>query len=136
MVKQISLYNKTAFTCQLFVNGAAATTSKNKTQHNCKIDSVPCLVQIKIWPWKIKPHIRLDGHLVNYGLAGIKPWDHELEFELHEDHGQRYFNNIIEAKKQYLSRTGQNIPDNMESYVGVNNAYPEIIEQIKDIIKK
>jgi len=135
MVKQISLSHTTAFTCELFVDGTAVAMSKDKTQHSFSIERLPCSIQIKIWPWKIRPHVRIDGHLVNYGLAGIKPWDHVLEFELHQDHEQRYFNNIIKAKREYLSRTGQNIPDNMESYVGVNNAYPEIIEQIKDIIK-
>ena len=135
MVKQISLSHKTAFTCELFIDETAVSMSKNKTQHSFDVDKMPCAVRIKIWPWKLRPHVRINEHLVNYGLAGIKPWDHELEFELHEDHEQRYFNNIINAKREYLSRTGQNIPDNMESYVGVNNAYPEIVEQIKDIIK-
>jgi len=58
-----------------------------------------------------------------------------LEFNLPEDYKVRYFKNIIKAKKEYLSRTGRDIPDNMESYVGVNNWYPEIVDKIKEQIK-
>ena len=58
-----------------------------------------------------------------------------LEFTVHEDYLDLYFKEIIEAKRQYLSATGQNIPANMENYVGVNNANPELVSQIKDLIK-
>ena len=58
-----------------------------------------------------------------------------LEFTVHENYLDLYFQEIIEAKRQYLSTTGQNIPANMENYVGVNNENPELVSKIKDLIR-
>ena len=58
-----------------------------------------------------------------------------LEFEVSNDYLDRYFKEIMEAKRRYLSVTGQNIPSNMENYVGINNEYPELVAQIKDLLK-
>ena len=58
-----------------------------------------------------------------------------LEFKLDENFLKKYFKNIISNKKKYLERTGQNVPDNMENYVGINNEHKEIINQILEKIK-
>ena len=58
-----------------------------------------------------------------------------LEFKLNENFLKKYFKNIISNKKKYLERTGQNVPDNMENYVGINNEHKEIINQILEKIK-
>jgi len=135
MVKHIELSHTEKFSCEYFADEILVEKSKSSFTHSFNVKNNSCKVQIKINPWKIKPLVRFDGHLVNYGLAKITPWDHMLEFRLHEDHVQRYFESIIDAKKKYLSRTGQNIPENMESYVGVNNSYKEIVQKIKALIK-
>ena len=135
MVKQIELINDQEFSCEYLENDKVMANSLNKTRHVFNVGSLPVKIKIKMDPWKLRPDIRFDGHLVNYGLAEITPWDHMLEFNLPEDYKDRYFKNIIKAKKEYLSRTGRDIPDNMESYVGVNNWYPEIVDKIKEQIK-
>lgn len=135
MVKQITLTANKQFSCEYFENDKLCHKSKNLKHHAFDVQSLPCNVKIKIDPWKLQPDIRFDGHLVNYGLAEITPWDHMIEFNIEENYAERYFDNIIKAKKDYLSRTGQNIPDNMESYVGVNNSYPELVNKIKDLLK-
>ena len=53
---------------------------------------------------------------------------------MHENFLEKYFKNIISNKKKYLERTSQNIPDNMESYVGINNEHKEIVNQILEKI--
>ena len=135
MVKQITLTWKDNFTCDYYENDKIIKKSNKLIHHKFDVQHLPSNIKIKITPWKIQPQIRFDGHLVNYGLAGIKPWDHMIEFNLNENYLEDYFQNIIEAKRQYLSRTGQNVPDNMESYVGVDNAHPEIVDKIKELIK-
>ena len=135
MVKQITLTHTNTFSCIIHKDDKLFCESKNKMSHAIQLGSLPAKLKIYITPYKIQPLIRFDGHLVNYGLAKIKPWDHMLEFTVHEDYLDLYFKEIIEAKRQYLSATGQNIPANMENYVGVNNANPELVSQIKDLIK-
>ena len=135
MVKQISLTHSDDFFCDVHIDGVSVHRSNRKKHHEIKLDKLPANLRIYIEPYRIKPLIRFDGHLVNYGLAKIKPWDHMLEFTVHENYLDLYFKEIIEAKRQYLSATGQNIPSNMENYVGVNNENPELVSKIKDLIK-
>lgn len=135
MVKQITLTHTDAFSCIVHKDDNLFCESKNKKSHEIQLDSLPANLKIYITPYKIQPLIRFDGHLVNYGLAKIKPWDHMLEFTVHKNYLDLYFKEIIEAKRQYVSTTGQNIPANMESYVGVNNKYPELIAKIEELIK-
>jgi hypothetical protein len=103
-------------------------------EQSFSIDSLPAELKIYITPYKIQPYVRIDNLLVNYGLAEITPWDHMLEFTLHSDWRDRYFNNIIKAKQEYLSNSGQLIPENMDKYVGINNLHPEILKEIESII--
>ena len=135
MVKQITLTSKDVFSCEYFENNKLLQASKLKKHHVFDVELSRVDIKIKITPWKLQPDIRFDGHLVNYGLAEITPWDHMLEFKLEENYEVKYFKNIIKAKKLYLSNTGQNIPDNIESYVGVNNAHTDLVDQIKQLIK-
>ena len=81
------------------------------------------------------PMVYSTARAYHYGLAKILPWDHMLEFEVSDDYLDNYFKEIIGAKEKYLSVTGQNIPSNMENYVGINNENPELVAQIKDLLK-
>lgn len=135
MVKQITLSHSETFSCEVHVNDVKVMRSDNKKVHSINLDNNPARLKIYINPFKIQPLIRFDGHLVNYGLAKIKPWDHMLEFKISKDYLQDYFEQIILAKKKYLSSTGQDVPINMENYVGINNAHPDLVSEIKDLIK-
>ena len=136
MVKSINLFDKdTKFSTKFYCNEKLIRKSNKSHNHNFIVPELPAHCKIEILPWKIKPIVRFDNQLVNYGLAEITPWDHMLEFKLNKNFLKKYFKNIILAKKKYLERTGQNIPDNMESYVGVNNDHIEIVNQILEKIK-
>jgi|TARA_B110001454_G_C12713422_1_gene431615 hypothetical protein len=135
MVKQITLTLDTEFSCEYYENDILIKKTSNNKHHKFIVTQLPCNIKIKINPWKIRPLIRIDEHLVNYGLAKITPWDHMIELNLEKNYTDIYFKNIIQAKRDYLSKTEQNIPDNMESYVGVNNEYKELVGQIKELIK-
>ena len=134
MVKQITLDYKENFDCEYEENNVVLSKSLNKKHHVFKTKNLPAKIKMFIRPWKIKPLVRFDGHLVNYGLAKITPWDHMLEFTLDERYAEKYFDSIIDAKRQYLSKTGQNQPDNMDLFVGVNNLEPEMVEKIKALL--
>jgi hypothetical protein len=135
MVKQITLTHSEPFSCDVHIDDVSVMRSKNKKHHTISLKNRLARLKIYITPFKIQPLIRFDGHLVNYGLAKILPWDHMLEFEVSDDYLDNYFKEIIGAKEKYLSVTGQNIPSNMENYVGINNENPELVAQIKDLLK-
>ena len=135
MVKQVTLTHSESFSCDVHIDDVTVMISRNKKHHTITLKNGSARLKVYITPFKIQPLIRFDGHLVNYGLAKIKPWDHMLEFEVSDNYLDRYFKEIIEAKRKYLSVTGQNIPSNMENYVGINNEYPELVAQIKDLLK-
>lgn len=125
---------KQEFSCEVFCNDILQSKHNSAKEHSFVVNTLPAEIKIYIKPYKIRPYIRIDGMLVNYGLAEITPWDHMLEFTLHTDWLDRYFKNIIKAKQNYLSKSGQPVPENMEKYVGVNNLHPEILNEINKII--
>lgn len=133
--RSIKLSDNIPFSCKFFCNNKLIATTNQQNKHTFTIPELPAHCKIEITPWKIKPLVRFNNQLVNYGLAGITPWDHMLEFKLNENFLKKYFKNIISNKKKYLERTGQNVPDNMENYVGINNEHKEIINQILEKIK-
>ncbi len=136
MVKSINLFDKNIkFSCKFYCNNNFIKESRDSHNHDFIIPETPAHCKIEIQPWKLKPLVRFDNQLVNYGLAEITPWDHMLEFKLDENFLKKYFKNIISNKKKYLERTGQNVPDNMENYVGINHEHKEIINQILEKIK-
>lgn len=103
MVKQIQLTHKEKFSCEYKVNDKLIKKSLDAQEHVFTVISLPSHIKINIKPYKIKPIIRIDGIMVNYGLAEITPWDHMLEFKLDIDFFNRYFANIIESKIKYLN---------------------------------
>ena len=136
MVKSINLIDKNVrFSCKFYCNDVLAKESKASHEHNFIIPELPAHCKIEINPWKIKPYVRFDNQLVNYGLAKIIPWDHMLEFTIYEDFLDRYFNAIVKAKKDYLINTDQTVPVDMEYFVGVNNFHPELVNKIYKRIK-
>ena len=135
MVKQITLTHSERFSCEFYCDDKLATKSNNKLHHVFTTASRYAKYKIMIKPWKIKPLIRFDNFLVNYGLAKITPWDHMIEFTIGDNFQQEYFQAIIDAKKTYLKKNGDTVPNDMEYFVGINNLHPEIIESISNNIK-
>jgi len=126
MVKQIQLEHRQNFSCRLTANGKLIKDSRNKTIHEFEVSEFPAHCKIEIDPWRIQPLIRIDGQLVNYGLAKITPWDHMLEFTLPENFLEFYFENILESKKQYLKVDTHQL----HQRIGYNQLHEDITEQI------
>tara|TARA_R110000803_G_scaffold30552_1_gene68827 strand:- start:29 stop:421 length:393 start_codon:yes stop_codon:yes gene_type:complete len=103
MVKQIKLTNSEKFSCEYIVNDRLISKSLDSKEHIFSVKELPCKVKINMNPYKVKPIVRIDDIMVNYGLAKITPWDHMLEFELDSNFFDRYFANIVESKIQYLN---------------------------------
>jgi len=102
MVKQIKLTHNEEFSCEYVVNDRLVSTSVDSKEHVFSVQELPCKIKINLNPYKVKPIVRIDNIMVNYGLAKITPWDHMLEFDLDLNFFDHYFTNIIESKRQYL----------------------------------
>ena len=102
MVKQIKLTHNEEFSCEYVVNDRLVSTSVDSKEHVFSVQELPCKIKINLNPYKVKPIVRIDNIMVNYGLAKITPWDHMLEFDLDLNFFDHYFTNIIESKRQNL----------------------------------
>lgn len=128
---------KQKFDAELKVSGKnhfnTIEKSINKKKHQFQING-PQKIQIWLMPWKIKPLVRINGQLVDYGLAEITPYDHMLEFTIHENHLDFYFKNILESKRKYLN---YDIKDNdkLLKKIGLFNPYEDIVKDIKENLK-
>jgi hypothetical protein len=95
--------------------------------HSINIDR-DCNIEIFFEPWKIKPLIRLDRHLIDYWLANVTQFDHMIKFHWGKDFYKEYQQKIVNSKMQYLGLTNQ---DDIDYYLGINNAYTDIVENIR-----
>ena len=127
--------NNISFSCKFFCNDKLIAETKRQNEHTFTIPELPAHCKIEITPWKIKPLVRFNNQLVNYGLAGITPWDHMLEFKLDENFLETYFQSIISAKIKYFNVNDKNSKDDMENYIGLNNEHKDIVDQINRAVK-
>lgn len=117
MVEQIKLTYEENFSCSYCVNDEVVRTTQDATEHTFTVDVVPCHVKIYIKPYKIRPSIRIDEILINYGLAQITPWDHMIEFKIDKNFFQSYFERILQSKMDYLGVS----QEEMLERVGLND---------------
>ena len=131
---KLSLEHKKPFSCELHINNKKQEISKNLAKHFFKIIENACNIKIFINPYKIKPLIRINSQLINYGLAKITPYDHLIEFEYSEEFLNKYFKNIIKSKMDYLNLNDSTSID-YENNIGVGNMHSTLVEQIEENLK-
>jgi hypothetical protein len=85
-------------------------------------------IQIFFEPWKIKPLLRVNDHLIDYWLADVLQFDHMIQFSWTKDFYSRYQAKNIQSKIDYLGITKQ---EDIDYYLGINNSHLDIVEQIK-----
>lgn len=119
-------YKFKKFDCEIFANEKLICKLPESNVHSFDINELPSHVKIYINPYKIKPIIRIDKIMVNYGLAKITPWDHMLELNLDNSFFDHYFSNIIEAKRLYLDLN----KDEIEKKIGLDDL-SELVSNIE-----
>jgi hypothetical protein len=130
----LSLIHKKPFSCELHINNKKRNASKNLTKHFFKIAEDICNIKIFINPYKIKPLIRINSQLVNYGLAEITPYNHVIEFQYSRNFLDKYFKNIIKSKMNYLNLKNST-SFGYENNIGVGNMHSNLIEKIEKNLK-
>jgi hypothetical protein len=107
--------------------------------YNCKslgakINQLPAIVNIEFRPFKIKPIVRYNNFMLDYWLANIQLFDHQLEFTITETFFQDYKNKNIQGRINSLSEDQKKLDHYWDKYIGVNNLHPELVQQIKNFI--
>jgi len=112
------------------VNGQICPYTTVNSNHYLEIVN-NCDIEIFFEPWKIKPLIRLDRHLLDYWLANVTQFDHMIKFQLTNEFYKQYQQKIFDSKIQYLGLTNK---DEIDYYLGVNNAHLDIVNEIKKFL--
>jgi hypothetical protein len=92
---------------------------------------LPVQIDIEFWPFKIKPIVRYNDFMLDYWLANILLQDHKLTLTVPDSFFSDYRNKNIQGRVDSLSETQRNSEHFFDQYVGVNNGYPAIIQEIK-----
>jgi len=92
---------------------------------------LPAQIDIEFWPFKIKPIVRYNKFMLDYWLANILLQDHKLTLTISNSFFSDYRNKNIQGRVDSLSEKQRNSEHFFDQYVGVNNGYPAIIQEIK-----
>lgn len=92
---------------------------------------LPVQIDIEFWPFKIKPIVRYNNFMLDYWLANILLQDHKLTLTVSDSFFDDYKNKNIQGRIDSLSEKQRNSEHFFDQYVGVNNGYPDIIQEIK-----
>lgn len=109
------------------VNHCVMEHQINQLEYVITIDQ-PAHIEIFFEPWKIKPLIRIDNHLIDYWLANANQYDHMIQLFWDNDFYHHYRERDIKSKMQYI---GLHKQEDIDNYLGINNTNLEIVNQIK-----
>lgn len=114
------------------VNG---TVTKYYQQQNEFCTDIDCSANVEIFfePWKIKPLVRINNHLLDYWCADIIHYDHMIKFVWDSEFYQRYQKKIIQGKIDYLNLNTQ---EDIDYYLGINNSHQDLVDQLKHILNE
>ena len=96
---------------------------------------LPVIITVEFQPYGIRPMIRYNGFLLNYWLADIMLYDHLAEFTVTESFYIDYKNKDIQGRLAHLSAEEHMMDNLYDKYIGVNNLYPELVQEIKDLLR-
>lgn len=97
----------------------------------------PAKIEVEFQPFKVKPVVRYNNFMLNYWLANIQLYDHKLEFEICENFYQAYKNKDIQGRLSHIGADSTKNADNiLDKYLGIDNLYPDLVKEIKEIISE
>lgn len=91
-------------------------------------------IEIGFWPWKIEPLLRINGHLVDYGLAGVDQFDHALSFSLGRDFFDAYGRSLVAGRIYSQFKDGVVDDKIYDAVIGYGRRHTELIDSIKRIV--
>jgi len=116
---------------KIYVDGQLQQENDCVSSITLELDESPVPYSIWFTPWKIQPMIRIDGFLVDYGVAEIDLFDHMFKIKLDSDFYARYNSNELKFRGASLDLTDEYIYD---SLIGVGNRHSEVVTKIKTVL--
>lgn len=109
-------------------------------QYNCEtvtatLPSMTCHVTVEFEPFGICPIVRYNNFMLNYWFANIVLFDHKLELLLTENFFRIYKNKDIANRIDWAIKQQHVSKHDCDQYVGVNNLYPDLVSQIKQLLQ-
>lgn len=133
---KLEIVNKTPLdNIRIFVNDQLTASVSNAKEIITDID-LPGKIRVEFEPYKCQPIVRLDNIMLNYWLADIVLYDHCLEFQVEEDFFVRYRNKDIQGRMNHIPDIEKKGQHYFDKYIGINNLYPEIIQDIRKLLEK
>lgn len=87
-------------------------------------------------PFGIKPLVRVDGFLIDYWLAGVKQQDHKIDLDIDVDFFARYSQKDRQGRLDSLSDEQKQMPHYLDKYIGIDNLYPELVQEIQNLVNE
>jgi len=88
-------------------------------------------IAIWFWPWGITPYFRINNHLINYGIMGVKQYDHQISFDIEKNWLDFYRDNLIQSRIDSQFQEKEFDQKLYESSIGYNVNHDTLISKIK-----
>lgn len=132
---EIQLRNQKFEEIKVFINQQLVSQAQSCDSILVEFDQpLPATVDVEFWPFRLRPTVRYNGFMLDYWLSNILLQDHKLTLTVSETFFEDYRNKNIQGRIDSLSDKQRSAKHFFDQYVGVNNAYPEIVSQIKKLI--
>lgn len=117
---------------RLFVNSEQLLDVDTNKIWNVTLDiRKPTRIELWFWPWKIKPLLRLNGHLLDYSLANVAQYDHMLCFDIDRNYFERYGQALVNSRIESQFKGGPIDENIYDAVVGHGRRHLDLIEKIK-----
>jgi hypothetical protein len=101
---------------------------------NIPLGSIQAWINPADRSWGFLPMIRIDGFLVNTYLAGIKVWDHALEFDLDHYFHQRYNERVRASIIDSVPERYRNDWSYISKYRGMSPKHDDLVREIRTLL--
>lgn len=135
----LEIEHKSLYRCRIDMNDQIITDVDDISKvfsHTITISDAPSTVAIWFWPWKITPLLRINNHLVNYGLLQAKIYDHQIAFDIDTKWLDRYRDTMIQGSIDNLFKNTDFNKKMYDSAIGYNIDYSDIITEIRKKINE
>jgi hypothetical protein len=132
----IELFNRTKFNeIKIFINDILTELNTECYRLETVFTAeLPAKVTVFFSPDYNIPLIRVNGFLLNMWLADITVTNGKLYFLLTSNFYENYKNKDLEGRIQHFSNEVKNLEDFNDKFIGVNNAYPDLVSDIKKLL--
>ena len=121
---------------RLFVNDQQLLdTDTKKTWTNIVDVYGPTKIELWFWPWKIKPLLRLNGHLLDYSLANVSQYDHMLCFTIDKNYFENYGQALVNSRISSQFKGGPIDENIYDAVIGHGRRHLDLITEIKKRIE-